>query len=621
MEHRRPAIQGAFPSSSSTSLPRAAPWSTRDEPTPFCEGELVDVWSNSKRCWFEDGFVETIATASGIISSRPVTPGMVLVRFDVDKAKWLHPAELPTSLRRSPQRWVAAQKDDALPERAVLAGRTDNDPVYVARGGQGEPCSVQAKDALGPRRLKVPHGLSKDSRWQILVLGRGFAARWLAIKVGDPVPQGAVASQPAGAISERPSPPRVFVARDDGNLCGLVAADVDGTLVVESLGFRMCQDGQVLVIEAASATNEVFRELQVEVLRAEGVRDSAFRLGDHFSWAMGLKSLKIYAELEVSEQGETWRSGYREVSKAGSVDIGERAYLVIPGPKEASSLNVRVLDRRPNQGLVGGDALVGACSLRLSPELLAIDGEVPLDLERDGSSHGKLFLRLGLWAKEERVEAQLLPQVDDALKEWSDGTEAHLTTLLAAAAAVPVGSSILVLAQADQDLPFEHLDGGLATEVLRGLGKVTTEPSKFHAFLTASFQGSSSGGSADTGSWNLETLSELDEKLGLDQATSPTGRLLGQPRGGALIVSASGTTLAAAARLKASGWEALPRLLLPSGFPAATSLGDAALACAWASSAGVQLAAFVRVDAGLCVLLSTSGPRAFQAMCSRLPRA
>jgi hypothetical protein len=110
-----------------------------------------------------------------------------------------------------------------------------------------------------------------------------------------------------------------------------------------------------------------------------------------------------------------------------------------------------------------------------------------------------------------------------------------------------IGGAIIAVMDGSvtQDVPFEYLDEGAFTEILRReVGNIIERKENFASCLAAFCQ------HTESDRWELPILQQLAPQLGYE---SPDGVLLSlnaQPKDGALILSPKGTVLAASVQLK-----------------------------------------------------------------------
>lgn len=206
--------------------------------TAFLPGAFVEVWSNSQQKWFRDGVVEQVVHEDCIIDAYRVSAGSVKAVFGGKKNfKWLNAKDAGKVLRRSPYRWIAVEGPDTLPDRAVLVPGLRGNDACVARNGN-EPARLALADVPGSRRV--------DGHGDILVLGPGFASRWVPTKRGDLLPEDTVLIEGASAESD------MCIARDtNGEICALTPSSAAGPKTVQAIwlpGYKQAVEGEVLIV-------------------------------------------------------------------------------------------------------------------------------------------------------------------------------------------------------------------------------------------------------------------------------------------------------------------------------------------------------------------------------------
>lgn len=559
--------------------------------TPLANGDHVQVWSKSQQAWC-NCTIDDIATEDCTKEGQgghdyKVEAGAALVRFSDDKRmKWLSPNDHSAQLRM-PYDWVVTKRGREVPQRAVCAGRTDNaGEMFVGRSFSGEAGKVTVSDE-GHRAM---HNLwvykhDKPDRYaEMLSLRIGFKAAWLAISEGDAIPEGAVASKAR----------QIYVARNDK------AAPETGMLTVTAptnkgdvprMDQILCHhdgvssNGEILVIQESS------RELRVEILSCEGLHSPEYRFGDHVRKGLGA-SISPYVEVDFL--GSIWRSGHQatvtETNARGknkfSAEFHEVVYIDLKPDDDLNKLTLkfRVKDKRRIHDPVVGDPAVGECSLALTSDNLGVERCAMLQrkemLHRKDRTHGSIQVLVEeLKASEQKPDngPQLLPLIgleevgiaqlnDDLwkglLQNGMEGECAETLSLCVDALTSSSGGILLVvLGSMAADPEFEWLDGGAFMDL--ALGVVGNIHSKGEAFRDLLSVASTTSSPAEP--WEKDSLQKFLSEYAKDamseftmDAVKPGNvaraakQLVGQPKGGAMILSARGTIRAASANLSFS---------------------------------------------------------------------
>lgn len=595
----------------------------------FTEGERVQVWSNSQNKWFEDGLVEEVILRSKVINGYKVAAGSVKVRFcDRKSVKYLNAQQARSILRKAERThdWLDINTNEEVPDRAVRTGRHEHGgDLYVARNKQGEPGKMTLTREPGPRTMNKIwcHQHDKEGAGDILVLRQGCAAVWQQIRKGDMVPQSAVHCKEQNKDGRD-----VYVARNKQGEAGKLT--ISGKLGDSFCNLQMMnicchaagtvEEGEVLTI------CEMPRELEIQLLRGEGLTSPENRVGDLGGGIKGANLLKPYVEVECN--GSVWQSGFRE-APVGNVDFRECLHIPLQADLalEKLQISVRVFDRRLRQRT---DPPIGEGCLHLTRDLLGASKQADcvVKIERSGAEQGQLFMRVreilvptsslsdvpadGPLGREEITEELIATEVrQDGLPEkieycfQREETKLQQTLLLVAEALTsgPGGIIIVVLGNTvdTKEIPFESMDNGLSTELSRStVGNISDRPELFKVLLA------SSSTQTEAGRWDARSIEDLSGRLGSPggSTSSPpnTAELVGRPKGGVWILSARGTILTTAARFIFDC--CCPYQLLPGGGQPLTLRHSEAINIAyWMTSKCSNGAVFARWESGDVVTL------------------
>lgn len=595
---------------------------------PYKRGEYVHVWSNSEKRWYDDGLVLEVVERPRVVQGFKVTRGSVQVRF-ADKAsmKWLVAERALTELRKTLFGWHPLGSEEALPERALLAdSSTEEGQVFVARSRKGEIGSLTIADRPGPKSIQSIWTPSDEvsQSGAALVLNPGVAAEWRRALRGEPLPASVITSgigvSAVVGRNRRGEPGQVDLLEGSGHVDAVHC----------QRGGRRREDCDVLLLQYTSA------ELEVQVLRIEGLVDPEYRFGDLTSGLFGLRSARPLVHIELGNA--KWRSGYREMppEAAGNVDLFERAFFPLTQVSQVENMEliVRVVDYRRKSSPLYGSASVkldavmseGCCSCRL-------------ELIRGGRIRGQLSLRLALPGRVatsgastsgidpslevvEEAEVSLLvlkerlhTRIAGVNPDLSRTAELCITTL--EEGGNDLGGAVVLIVSTASDVPgasaappFEYIDGGASTACFRGvLASAAEDTAKFRRLLA------SSRSSSGSDFWTASSLEQLVGTLSRQQCEE----LESKPRGGAWILSPHGTILASGVRLLASGTEtrspgdagartdsgvctssptAAPVLRLPRSEQPDEGYRSAVAAVGWMGRKGITGMALLRTDAG-----------------------
>lgn len=597
--------------------------------------DFVEVYSQGQKRWYKDGIVENAIREVGLVGNLKVKPGMIFVSYSDGKmSKWLAPDQME-SLRPAAYHWVDFPKDMRLPERCVLATRIiqKEEDVFVGRPRDGSGhCCVKLQEEVGPRKiaglftftapkdsilpiqlpgaptiggvsllnpLGIPNvlgipGLDPSAKLildgQVLVLNKGYFARWVPCKVEDELPEGAVDAAPEDKTGQQTS----FVARSMRQEVGKVQVSKAGSkLVIEAIKCRPQSGGraqsedqcEVLVVEQADGG-----ELEVEIREADGIVDAEVKgvtdlfkaveggVKETLKGNVGAVSMKIETELKyANDAGPGIRGGIAEAIN-GAARIKENFTLKWPveevheglRPVEKVTLQLRVYRSR-------SAALVGEGTLEMTRSELIKGAEkhVWINLSRGDKGTGRIQVQGRLRGKGSVPYCSATQETVDSVKKkiqaWGNNVDMHTTlqsVLLALTnKTMPANSSTMVVVfegpqGAADGLVERSVDGMALTTMIRAVAPRMNEDdynTKLFQSVMAAAALKGKAPEAQRGrswawdKWPAADVEKLRQAL-IGQQLSPQDkvvldkelkRLPTLARGGAWILSDKGTVLKA----------------------------------------------------------------------------